>query len=74
MPTKSMFSRPIGIFLVVVASVIGVIYVMYPSFFNNEEGESFIEHPVPPRTFDEETTENPYPKGYHYQSKCGHTK
>jgi hypothetical protein len=63
MPGKSMFSRPIGMFLFVVAIVIGVLYVMYPAMFRNEEGESFV-HPVPPLVVGEDDD------GYHYREEC----
>lgn len=69
MPSTSMLSSPIGMFLLGVAVVIGVIYVAYPVLFRNEEGEPF-KHPVPPRDVDGTEKGGEYPKGYHYREEC----
>jgi hypothetical protein len=56
-------------FLLGVAVVIGILYVVYPVLFRNEEAEPF-KHPVPPRDADEPDKDGEYPKGYHYREEC----
>ena len=69
MPSTSMMSSPIGMFLLGMAVVIGVIYVVYPVLFQKEEAESF-KHPVPPRSAGGDEKDGEYPKGYHYREEC----
>lgn len=56
-------------FLLGAAVVIGVIYVINPMLFREEETEPF-RHPVPPRNADGTETDGEYPKGYHYREEC----
>jgi hypothetical protein len=66
MPVKSMFSRPIGIIILLFAIAIGIIYVVYPGMFKDAEG--FTSHPVPPSGDMDDNDDV-----YHYKKKCEST-